>query len=78
MSHHFDTPTAREDPRISTQLSGPSRCDRICGHEGRRCLHGAFYRRRSCAAQHSCERRGARRDEDSHLESRATGFYSSR
>ena len=27
------------------------------------------------APQHSCERHGARRDEDSHLESRATRFY---
>ncbi len=53
---------------------GQGRCGRLCGHEGGRCLHGAFDRRRSCSAQHSCERRGARRDEDSHLESRATRF----
>ena len=44
---------------------------RICSHQGRPRLDGAFHRRRPCTAQHSRERRRTGRDEDSHLEARA-------
>jgi hypothetical protein len=40
---------------------------RLYGHKELHCRHGTFYRRRSCTAQRSRERHGARRDEDSHM-----------
>ena len=64
--------------RIGAQLSGPGRPGRLCGHEGRRGLHGACDRCRPCAAQHSRQCRRARSDQNSHLEARVSRLRVSR